>query len=207
MNPLIDLYFAEGCGRCPLGGTPDCKVHSWTEEMRQLRRILLDCGLTEELKWSVPCYTFQGNNIVILAAFKDYCSLSFFKGALLQDTHTLLVKPGDHTQAARLIPFTKVKQIREQEAVLKAYIFEAIEVEKAGLRVDFKEKTELDLPEEFQEKLAENPDLKAAFEALTPGRQRGYHLFFSAPKQSKTRAARVKKCIPLILAGKGLNEG
>lgn len=205
-NPKVDDYLAVGCGRCPLGGTPGCKVHRWVEEMQQLRRILLDCGLTETSKWSVPCYTFQNKNIIVMSAFKDYCALSFFKGALLNDSEGILEKPGANTQAARLIPFTGVREILKMEEVLKAYIFEAIEVEKAGLKVDFKKKKELELPEELQDQLQENPDLKAAFEALTPGRQRGYILYFSAPKQSKTRTSRIEKYIEKILNGKGFHD-
>ncbi len=205
MNPKVDTYFTDGCGRCPLGGTPNCKVHTWTREMALLRHILLDCGLTEELKWSIPTYTYQQNNVVVLAAFNEYCALSFFKGALLQDEHALLHKPGENSQAARLIRFTQPKKIAEMESILKAYIFEAIEVEKAGLKVAFKKNPE-PIPEELEQKLAENPDLKAAFEALTPGRQRGYIIHFSAPKQSQTRFSRIEKCTEQILEGKGLHD-
>ncbi len=206
MNPNVDIYFSAGCGRCPLGNTPQCKVNFWPQELAMLRAIVLDCGLTEELKWSVPCYTFQKSNIVILAAFKDYCALSFFKGALLADTNDLLSKPGDHTQSARLIRFTNTREIAEQEDLLKTYIYEAIEVEKAGLKVDFKEKNKLVNPEEFQQKLDEIPALKTAFEALTPGKQRAYILHFSAPKQTATRSARVEKCIERILSGQGFYD-
>jgi uncharacterized protein YdeI (YjbR/CyaY-like superfamily) len=206
MNPQVDPYFTDGCGRCPLGGTPGCKVHTWPEELARLRLLLLHCGLTEELKWSVPCYTFQQQNIIILAAFKEYCALSFFKGALLQDTHGLLEKPGEHTQSGRIIKFTSVRDIEALESTLEAYIYEAIEVEKAGLKVDFNKSSELLIPEELQQKLDAIPDLKAAFEALTPGRQRGYLLYFTAPKQAKTRAARVEKYMPRILQGMGMND-
>ncbi|WP_323756388.1 YdeI/OmpD-associated family protein [Roseivirga sp.] len=206
MNTNVDLYFTEGCGRCPLGGTPDCKVNRWPQELKQLRRIVLDCGLTEESKWGVPCYTFQGNNIGIVSAFKEYASLSFFKGALLQDTNHILEKPGENTQAARLLKFTDVKQVMEMESILKTYIYEAIEVEKAGLKVPLKETSEFNMPAEFKKALYENPDLKTAFEALTPGRQRGYLLHFSQPKQSKTREARIEKCTPMIFERKGLND-
>lgn len=204
-NPEVDPYFTEGCGRCPLGGTPECKVHAWTEELIQLRRIVLDCGLTEELKWSVPCYTFRRGNVAVVSAFKEYCSLSFFKGALLQDTEGILHKPGENTQSARLIKFTRVQDILDMEGTLKAYIHEAVEVEKAGLEMPFKKEPE-PMPEELEKKLAENPELKSAFEALTPGRQRGYILYFSQPKQSKTRGSRIEKCIPKILDGKGLHD-
>lgn len=206
MNPEVDTYFSEGCGRCPLGGTPDCKVHTWTEEMKQLRPILLDCGLIEEVKWKVPCYTFQNSNIVIMSALKEYCALSFFKGALLKDPHGILEKPGPNTQVGRLIRFTNVEQIVEMDPILRAYIQEAIEVEKAGLEVEFKGTVEFDMPKEFQAKLHENPALRTAFEALTPGRQRGYLLYFSGAKQSKTRTARVEKYTQKILEGKGLHD-
>ncbi|PHN07021.1 YdeI/OmpD-associated family protein [Flavilitoribacter nigricans] len=205
MNPKVDLYFEEGCGRCPLGGTPDCKVHNWTEEMAELRAIILDCGLDEEVKWSVPCYTFQGNNILILSAFKEYCCISFFKGALLQDAQGLLDKPGANTQAARLLRFTNLEEVSALKSTVEAYIYEAIEIEKAGLQVNFKKESE-PIPEELQAKLEEDPVLKTAFEALTPGRQRGYLLYFLAPKQSKTRTSRVEKYIPQILAGKGMHD-
>lgn len=206
MNPRVDRYLEEGCMRCPLGGTPDCKVHNWPDELKQLRRILLECGLTEELKWSFPCYTFQGGNVVLMSAFKEYCAISFFKGALLKDPKGILDKPGENTQAARLIRFISVGEIEALEPVLKAYIQEAIQVEKAGLKVEFKDTSEFDIPEEFQTQLEADPALKMAFEALTPGRQRGYLLHFSQAKQSKTRASRVEKCIPKILAGKGFHD-
>jgi len=206
MNPKIDNFLAVGCGRCPLVGTPQCKAKTWQAELKALRKILLDSPLTEELKWSVPCYTFQKSNVVILSALKESCTLSFFKGALLKDPHGILTKPGENSQAGRLIRFTSVQQIVELEPILKAYLHEAIEVEKAGLKVDFKAKDELVIPEELQNKFATDPALKTAFESLTPGRQRGYILFFTAPKQSKTRESRIEKNIPRILEGKGLHD-
>lgn len=205
MNTNVDTYFTEGCGRCALGGTPQCKVHNWTEELRLLRNIILDCGLTEESKWGVPCYTFQKSNVLILAAFNDYCSISFFKGALLNDGEDILIQPGANTQATRLIKFVNVQEIAKLKTILKAYIFEAIEVEKAGLNVVF-EKNPEPISDELQRKFDENPALKSAFEGLTPSRQRGYILYFSAPKQAKTRDARIDKCVPKILDGKGLND-
>jgi uncharacterized protein YdeI (YjbR/CyaY-like superfamily) len=206
INPKVDKYLAEGCMRCELGGTPRCKVHSWTDELHALREILLDSGLTEELKWSVPVYTHEKKNIVIMSAFKEYCALSFFKGALLKDPEGILDKAGKNTQSARLIRFTNSQDILKLEPVLRAYIAEAIEVEQAGLKVEYKPTSEYPIPEEFQQKLDQNPALKAAFDALTPGRQRGYLLHFSQPKQSKTRASRVEKYSQQILAGKGLYD-
>ena len=179
--------------------------------MEQLRIIILDCGLTEELKWGVPCYTFPaaGNkksNIVLLHVFKEYCAILFFKGALLKDTNKMLIQQTENVQAARQVRFTNVREIVTMKAILKAYIYEAIEVEKAGLKVNLKKTTEYKIPEEFQKKLNKNSALKTAFHALTPGRQRAYILHFSAPKQSKTRESRVEKCMKHILNGKGLNN-
>ncbi|MBX7243607.1 MAG: YdeI/OmpD-associated family protein [Bacteroidia bacterium] len=205
MNPEVDPYFLIGCGRCKLVNTPECKVHRWEGELKKLRRIILDCGLTEELKWSIPCYTFRGNNVLLLTAFNDYCCISFFKGALLADTENILSKPGENTQVARIARFTHPDQVEKLEAVLKAYIFEAVEVEKAGLKGTYLKNPE-PLPEELESRFEELPELKAAFEALTQGRQRGYILYFSAPKQSKTRSARIEKYIPLIMAGKGIQD-
>jgi uncharacterized protein YdeI (YjbR/CyaY-like superfamily) len=182
------------------------KAKKWQEEMEKLRLIILDCQLTEELKWGKPCYTFQQTNIVLIVGFKEYCALIFCKGALLNDAHGLLIKPGENTQAGRQIRFTNVREIVEMKSILKGYIFEAIEAEKAGLQVNYKKHTELIFPEEFQNKLDQIPALKTAFKALTPGRQRAYHLYFSAAKQSKTRESRVEKCMPRILQGKGLDD-
>lgn len=205
MNPKVDKYLAEGCMRCKLGGTPNCKVHNWEEELKILRAILLDCGLTEELKWSMPCYTYQKRNIVMMTAFKEYCSLNFMKGSLLKDAHDILVTPGENTQVGRQIRFTNAQDIAKMEPILKEYIYEAIEVEKSGVKPTVKKNPE-PIPEELQEKLNEIPALKTAFEALTPGRQRAYILYFSAPKQSKTRESRIEKCMEKILDGKGLND-
>ena len=192
MNPKVDFYFN--------------KAEQWQEEFKKLRMIILDCQLTEELKWGNPCYTFQDSNIVLIHGFKEYCAILFFKGALLNDAHGILIQQTENVQAGRQVRFTNVREIVEMEPILKAYIYEAIEVEKAGLKVNFKKNTELIFPEEFQVKLNEIPALKTAFDALTPGRQRQYNLYFSEPKQSKTREARVEKCMQQILNGKGLNE-
>lgn len=182
------------------------KNKQWEEELAQLREIVLDCGLTEDVKWKVPCYMFEDNNIVLMHVFKKYCALLFIKGALLKDPAGILVQQTKNTQSARQIRFTNVDEIEEMAHILKAYIQEAIEVEKAGLEVEFKETSEFDMPEEFQAKLDEDRDFKAAFEALTPGRQRGYLLYFSGAKQSKTRTSRVERYREHILEGKGLND-
>ena len=192
MNPKVDWYFN--------------KEKKWQKEIETLRMIVLDCGLTEELKWGCPCYTFDKHNIVLIHVFKEYCALLFFKGALLKDPNGILIQQTENVQAARQIRFTNVQEIVKMEPILKAYIYEAIEVEKAGLKVDFKKTTEFIIPEEFQNKLDKIPALKTAFDALTPGRQRAYILYFSAPKQSKTRESRVEKSTRQILDGKGLND-
>lgn len=182
------------------------KANKWQAEMQKARAIILGCGLTEELKWGKPCYTFQESNLVILQGFKEYFALMFCKGALLKDRHRLLVKPGENTQAGRQIRVKSVREIVEIEAVLITYIQEAVEAEKAGREVNYKTTEEFAIPEEFQNKLNQNRALKIAFEALTPGRQRGYLLYFSAAKQSKTRESRVKKWMQQILIGKGLDD-
>jgi uncharacterized protein YdeI (YjbR/CyaY-like superfamily) len=192
MNPNVDWFFT--------------KVTPWQEEYAQLRVITLACGLTEELKWGCPCYTFQKTNIVLIHGFKEYCALLFHRGALLNDTHGILIQQTENVQAARQIRFTSVEQIMELETTLKAYIYKAIEVEKAGLKVNLKKTTEFKMPEEFQAVLDYMPELKTAFYNLTPGRQRGYLLYFSAPKQVKTREARIEKSVPQILNGKGLED-
>ena len=178
----------------------------WRAEKQRLRAILRDFPLTEELKWRQPCYTFQGANVVILGGFKHTCDLGFFKGSLLDNPHGLLVPPGPHSQASRQLRFTSVEDIDEKEPIIRATIENAIEVERAGLRVDFKEKRELELVEELLAKMESDAAFKAAFEALTPGRQRGYNLFFGAAKQSKTRAARIEKHTARILEGKGMHD-
>ncbi|HEY8957756.1 YdeI/OmpD-associated family protein [Chitinophaga sp.] len=191
MNPKVDFYFEK---------------EKWQKEQRQLRKIALDCSLTEELKWGCPCYTFEGNNIVLIHAFKEYCAFLFFKGALLHDAEGLLIQQTENVQSARQIRFTNVKEIVQLAPTLKAYIYEAIEVEKAGLKVKFKKPSQFAVAEEFQERLDKMPALKKAFDALTPGRQRAYLLHFSSPKQSKTRESRVEKYLQQILDGKGLDD-
>ncbi|RZK21021.1 MAG: hypothetical protein EOO86_02435 [Pedobacter sp.] len=192
INPTVDVFFTT--------------AKKWQKEMLQLRKILLDCGLTEELKWSKPCYIFQGTNIIVIQGFKDYCALLFFKGMLMSNPNGILVKTGENTRVGRQIRFTNVEDIIEMEAVLKMHIFEAIEIEKAGLKVEAPKTEELNIPEEFQSKLNDIPNLKVAFNALTPGRQRAYNIYFSAPKQSKTRISRIEKYMQNILSGKGLND-
>ena len=192
MNPKVDWFFR--------------KAEKWQEEFEKLRTTALDCGLTEELKWGCPCYTFEKRNIVLIHGFKEYCALLFFKGALLNDAKRILVQQTENVQAARQIRFTNVREIVKMKKILAAYVHEAIEVERAGLKVNLKKTTEFIVPEEFQNKLDESPALKKAFKALTPGRQRAYILYFSAPKQSKTRESRVEKCRQQILNGRGLND-
>ncbi len=182
------------------------KAEKWNKEFAKLRTIVLDCGLVEELKWGVPCYTFEKKNIVLIHGFKEYCALLFFKGALLKDPHRILIQQTENVQSARQIRFTDVREITKQKAILKSYIFEAVEVEEAGLKVALKKTTEYKVPEEFRDKLAEMPALKKAFYALTPGRQRAYLFYFSSAKQSKTRDSRIEKYVDQILEGKGLDD-
>lgn len=192
MNPKVDFFFD--------------KAEKWQKETEQLRTIVLSCGLEEELKWGCPCYTFEKKNIVLIHTFKEYCALLFFKGALLSDPDGILIQQTENVQAARQIRFTNSKEVTRLKPVLKAYIYETIELEKAGAKVSLKKTKEYAMPDEFKNKLAKNPKLKKAFEALTPGRQRAYLLHFSAPRQAKTREARVEKCTLQILDGKGLND-
>lgn len=192
MNPDVDFYFT--------------KEKKWQEEIKKLRAIILDCHLNEELKWGCPCYTFEKKNIVLIHVFKEYCALLFFKGALLKDPHGILIQQTENVQAARQVRFTDAKQITKLKSILKEYVFEAVEVEEAGLKVPLKKTPEFKMPEEFQKLLDKKANLKKAFEALTPGRQRAYLLYFSSPKQSKTRESRIEKYAPLILDGKGLND-
>ncbi|MFT8320596.1 MAG: YdeI/OmpD-associated family protein [Bacillus sp. (in: firmicutes)] len=192
MNPKVDEYLS--------------KAKKWKEESEKLRNIVLDCDLTEEFKWMHPCYTFEKKNIVLIHGFKEYCALLFHKGALLKDANGILIQQTENVQAARQIRFTNIEEIVEMETILKSYIYEAIEVEKAGLEVKLKKNTEYIIPEELQNKFDEIPDLKTAFKSLTPGRQRAYIFHFSQPKQSKTRESRIEKCVQKILNGKGLND-
>ena len=192
MNPKVDFFFT--------------RAKKWQEEFEKLRMIILDCRLTEELKWGVPCYTFEKRNIVLIHGFKEYCALLFFKGALLKDAKGILIQQTKNVQAARQIRFTNVREIVKLKPILKAYIYEAIEVEKAGLKVSFKKTSDFIIPEEFQNRLDEIPALKTAFYALTPGRQRAYIFYFSQPQQSRSRESRVEKCMRQILNGKGLND-
>lgn len=192
MNPKVDWYFE--------------KDQKWQKEIQQLRKIVLDCGLNEELKWGCPCYTLGKGNVVLIHVFKEYCALLLFKGALLQDTDGILVQQTENVQSARQIRFTGLKEIKDLAPVLKTYIYQAIAVEEAGLKVAMKKTKDYPMPEEFQEQLEQNPELKTAFEALTPGRQRAYLFHFGQAKQAKTRMARIEKYIPQILAGKGLED-
>ena len=193
MNPKVDFFFEKD----------DSK---WQAAYKQLRKIILDCGLTEELKWGQPCYMYNDANVVLIHGFKEYCALLFFKGALLNDPEGILVIQSENVQSARQIRFTSAKQITELKNTIKAYVFEAIEVEKAGLKVKLKKTAEFAMPDEFKEALAKNKDLKTAFEKLTPGRQRGYLLFFGSAKQAKTREARIEKYTTAILEGKGVDD-
>lgn len=204
LNPKIDQFLLEGCMRCKFGGTPQCKVHSWQNELKALRKLVLECGLTEEHKWGMPCYTFNNKNVLIVSPYKEAATLSFFKGSLMDDPFKLLVKPGESSQAARFIKYTDVKQILSQWDVLKDYVFQAIELERLGKKVEFKKNLE-PMPEELMSAFKQNPKLKSAFEALTTGRQRGYILFFSQPKNSETRTKRILKATPDIMKGIGMN--
>lgn len=205
MNQNVDLYLSEGCGRCHLFQTPQCKVHFWQEPMHALRAILLDTELTEEFKWSQPCYTYNGKNVMMLTAFNDFCCIAFFKGALLKDSNNLLEFPGPNSQASKRLNFTGVKQVVELEPLIRDFIKQAIELEKSGASIEFKKVPE-PIPNELIDAFNENPELETAFYTLTPGRQRGYIIHFSQPKQSKTRVSRINKLTPKILDGKGFHD-
>ncbi len=201
----VEAYLADGCGRCELYRTPQCKVHRWTDALVALRALLRASELNEEMKWGSPCYTLGGKNVVMLSSFKDYCALSFFKGALLDDERGVLERPGSNSNAARLLKFTTVGEVRAARRRVTGFIAQAIEVERSGKTVDVPRSPE-PIPEELQAMLEANPEVKVAFDALTPGRRRSYILHVSGAKQSKTRAARAERCIPKVLAGKGFNE-
>lgn len=192
MNPKVDFFFD--------------KAKKWKEEFEKLRSIILDCHLVEELKWGCPCYTYHGNNIILIHGFKDYCAVLFFKGALLKDKNGLLTRQTENVQSPRQMRFVSVKEIEKRDAILKSYIYEAVKLEEAGVKVELKKTSEFKMPVEFKEKLKGNAEFKAAFEALTPGRQRGYLLYFAAAKQAQTRILRIEKSVSKIFAGKGLND-
>ena len=205
MNPKVDTYLIDGCMRCKLGGTPACKVNKWRKELAYLRIIALGCGLTEELKWGVPCYTHLGKNILTVAAFKQFCAISFFKGTLLEDTANILSSPGENSQSFRRIECTDVRQIAEMEDIIREYIFQATSIEELGMKVVI-QKSPQPVPEELLAKFEDLPALRQAFSALTPGRQRGYIMYFAQPKQSATRTARIEKYMQKIFNGEGLND-
>lgn len=192
MNPKVESFFEN--------------LNQWKEELSLLRKILLECQLTEEFKWRVPCYTFQNSNIALIHGFKQYCAIAFFKGALLKDSEGILIQQTENVQSGRQIRFANIQEILEKESIIKSYIYEAIEVEKAGLKVEYKKTSEFEFPVELENKLNADPELQKAFEALTPGRQRGYLLHFSSSKNPKTRDSRIDKCTARILVGKGLND-
>ncbi len=192
MNPDVDFYFQ--------------RAEEWEDELRELRQLVLDSGMTEELKWGVPCYTVERANVLLIHYFREYCALAFFKGVLMKDPEKMLIQQTENVQATRQLRFTDVAEIRELEPIIRSYINEAIDIEKAGLKVAYRKTEEYHVPEEFQQRLDEDADLRAAFERLTPGRQRGYLLHFAQPKRSTTRYSRIDKCTPRILEGRGLND-
>jgi uncharacterized protein YdeI (YjbR/CyaY-like superfamily) len=205
-NTDVDVFFVNGCGRCALGATPACKVNTWKEELVLLRQILLQSGLTETRKWGVACYMHGANNVALLSALKHCATLSFFKGALMTDPEKLLQKPGENSQAMRYLRFTSTGQVNDQRLHINAYLMEAVGIEEAGQKVSFKPPQEQVMPEELTNVLNNDPDLAAAFHKLTPGRRRGYILFFGAAKQPKTRLERISKCRENILQGKGMQD-
>lgn len=205
MNPKVDLFLLDGCGRCKLYQTPQCKVHKWPEELNTLRGLILELGLEEEIKWGFPCYTLNGKNILMLAPFKDNCSISFFKGALLKE-NPILEKSGENSNTFRLIRFQGIDKILKEKETIQHIIQEAIEIEKSGKKLPKTDYSAIELPEELENAFEDDHIFKAAFKNLTPGRQRGYILHFSQPKQTQTRINRIEKCKPAILNGRGLNE-
>jgi uncharacterized protein YdeI (YjbR/CyaY-like superfamily) len=206
MNPQVNTILAEGCGRCKLVGTPQCRIIIRNSEMKELRGIALESGLEEEVKWGFPAYTFKKKNIFILGSFKEYSSIMFFKGALLSDTDNILVQPTENSNTGRQLRFTNTKEILKLKRNILSYIFEAIEIEKSGAKVEAKKTSDYPMPDELKHKFKELPELKVAFEKLTPGRQRGYLLHFSQAKQSATRLSRIEKNMEAIFNGKGMNE-
>lgn len=205
MTDQVDVFLEQGCGRCAFGNTPRCKVHPWVPVFKRLRALLLASGLTETVKWGVPCYTHQSKNVAILGPFREFCTLSFFKGALLKDPAGILEKHGEHSQAHRIVRFTDASQVAPLETILSEYLQEAKAIEASGEKVSFKKDPE-PMPAELVMELKDHPALQSAFKRLSPGRQRGYILYFSQPKQSATRTARIRKCKESILQGKGLHD-
>ncbi len=205
-NAAVDHYLSDGCGRCKLYATPECKVHTWVKELMLLRELLLESELTEEYKWSTPTYTWNGKNVIILGAFKHYCCISFLKGSLMKDEAGKLEKPGENSQDGRIIRITRDGQVAELAETIVSYIREATEIEKAGLKPKKRENPIPDYPEELTQAMHDDPELDSAFKALTPGRQRGYIMFIAAAKQSATRFARIEKYRDAILAGKGMHD-
>ncbi|MCH8552224.1 MAG: YdeI/OmpD-associated family protein [Natronospirillum sp.] len=205
-NPEVDEYLAEGCGRCDKVGTPACKVNTWRDGLTRLRAVVLDTPLVEDRKWGAPCYTLNGTNVVMIGAFNNNYVLSFMKGALLKDPHQLLEAPGEHTQSGRVIRFTDAERVTALAPVLRDYVLEAIEIEKAGLKVELKQTADYEMPIELQAAMDQDHHLKEAYHALTPGRQRSYLIHIGGAKQAKTRLARIERCRDKIFAGKGFNE-
>ena len=205
MNPLVNKYLVDGCMRCKFGGSPNCKVNHWSKELEALRKIVIKSVLDEELKWGMPCYTLNNKNILMISAFKEYACISFFKGVLLKDKEKLLTAHGESSQSVRMIKFTNSKQIIQQSSIIKSYIEEAIEIENSGKKVEFKKNPE-PIPEELIVEFNKDLKFKKAFHELTPGRQRGYIIYFSQPKNTQSKLNRIEKCRENILKGIGLND-
>lgn len=206
LNPKVDKYLVDGCMQCKLGATPACKINNWKNEFNYLRNLILECGLKEDFKWMHPCYTIDGKNVVLLHVFNEYGALLFHKGVLLKDKYSILIQQTENTQTARQIRFRNLDEILSQEKIIREYILEAIDLERSGVKVQLKTTADFPVPEELTHKFAEFPDFKKAFQALTPGRQRGYLLHFSQPKQSTTRSSRINKSFDKIMLGQGLND-
>ena len=205
MNPQVDKYLVDGCMRCKFGGTPNCKVNNWAKELEELRKIVIKSALVEELKWGMPCYTLNNKNILMISAFKEYACISFFKGVLLKDKEKMLAAHGESSQSARMIKYTNSIQIKQQSSIIRAYIEEAIEIENSGKKVEFKKNPE-PIPEELMVEFNKDLKFKKAFHELTPGRQRGYIIYFSQPKSTQSKLNRIEKCRENILKGIGLND-